>query len=228
MFDQALLSFRRILVVTGKTFVILLPALAAFSVYHANGKSSPHGFVAFILMYWFLLPTIRRWDEPYRLRGRARREQAAKERAEKAKAAEAENASGLSAGAAVTATAGVAGATIAGQQMDLFDDDDWTGNNLFGWDTAQDTSYAGIDLATYLALYDDDKRTLEPLHNSNLSSMSIDDAPFISCGMDMGMSDLSSAPFSNCGMDNGMSDLSSDPFSSCGGDNWSSSSSSDW
>lgn len=212
MFDQAMLSFRRILVATGKTFVILLPALAAFSVYHANGKSSPHGFMAFILMYWFLLPTIRRWDEPYRLRGRARREQAAKEQAEKAQAAEAENASGLSADAAVAVTAGVAGATIAGQQMDLFDGNNWMGNNLFE-DTAQDTSYAGMDLATYLALYDDDKRTFEPLHNNDLSSMTIDDAPFASCSMDMGISDLSSDPFSSCGMDNGMCDLSSDPFS---------------
>lgn len=226
MFDQALLSFRRILVVTGKTFVILLPALAAFSVYHANGKSSPHGFVAFILMYWFLLPTIRRWDEPYRLRGRARREQAAKERAEKAQAAEAENASGLSAGAAVTATAGVAGATIASQQMDLFDGNDWMGTNLFE-DTAQDTSYAGMDLATYLAVYDDDKRRFEPIDASNMSSMTIGDDTFIGCGINIGMSDFSD-PFSSCGLDNGMCDLSSDPLSSCGSDDWSSSSSSDW
>lgn len=226
MFDQALLSFRRILVVTGKAFVILLPALAAFSVYHANGKSSPHGFVAFILMYWFLLPTIRRWDEPYRLRGRARREQAAKERAEKAQAAEAENASGLSAGAAVTATAGVAGATKAGQQMDLFDGNDWMGTNLFE-DTAQDTSYAGMDLATYLAVYDDDKRRFEPIDASNMSSMTIGDDTFIGCGINIGMSDFSD-PFSSCGLDNGICDLSSDPLSSCGSDDWSSSSSSDW
>lgn len=227
MFDQALLSFRRILVVTGKAFVILLPALSAFSVYHANDKSFLHGFVAFILMYWFLLPTFRRWDEPYRLRGRARREQAAKEQAEKAQAAEAENASGLTAGAAV-ATAGAASATIAGNQMELFDEDDPMGSDLFGEGIAQDTSYAGMDLATYLAVYDDDKRRFEPIDASIVSSMTIGDDTFISCGMNIGISDLSSDPFSSCGMDNGMSDLSSDHFSSCGSDDWSSSSSSDW
>lgn len=211
MFDQALLSFRRILVVTGKAFVILLPALAAFSVYHANDKLFLHGFVAFILMYWFLLPTFRRWDEPYRMRARARREQAAKEQAGKAQAAEARNASGLTAGAAVAATAGVAGATLASNQMRLFDDDGPMGNDLFGGDSAQDTSYAGMDLVTYLAVYDDDKHRIESFDDSSVSSMITSEDSFIGCGMD-----------------NGLSDLSNDTFSNCGSDDWSNSSNSDW